>query len=95
MIPGGTVAMVSSVGIGAGAITTASPNVNGILGGYALISGDGRGATTFTDTGHTLIVGTNYATAFFTNGVNNIINFTGYTNYNFGSTLNGRLFRAA
>ncbi len=89
--PGGTVVLVSAVATGGGRITTTSPNLNGILGGWALISGDGGRGTSFTDTGHTLLLGTNYATAFFVGGGNNIINFTGYQDYNFGSTLNSQL----
>ncbi len=86
--PGGTLAMVSSLKIAGGSITTTSPNVNGILGGWALISGDGGAATIFSGGGHTLITGTNFASVDISG---NIVNFTGYTNYSFGGTLISQL----
>ena len=85
---GGTVVLVSSVGNGGGIITTTSTNVNGILGGWALISGDRSLASPFTVNGHTLLTGTNFATVD-TSG--DIVNYTGYTNYSFGGTLNGQI----
>jgi autotransporter-associated beta strand protein len=85
---GGTVVLVSSVGNGGGIITTTSTNLNGILGGWALISGDRSLASSFTVNGHTLLTGTNFATVD-TSG--DIVNYTGYTNYSFGGTLNSQI----
>lgn len=82
--PGGTIAFVTPQASGGGHMTTTSPNVNGILGGYALISGDANAATTFTDTGHTLILGTNFAAV---DGSGNIVNFAGYSNVTASSTV--------
>lgn len=81
--PGGTIAFVTPAAAN-GHVTTISPNVNGILGGYALISGDNNAASTFTDTGHTLILGTNFATV---DGSGNIVNFAGYSNVTAASTV--------
>jgi fibronectin-binding autotransporter adhesin len=75
--PGGTIAFVTSEASGGGHITTTSTNLNGILGGWALVSGDGNRPSTFTDSGHTLIIGTNFA-AVDVNG--HLVNFTGYSN---------------
>lgn len=75
--PGGTIAFVTDQATGTNHVTTTSPNVNGILGGYALISGDTNAATTFTDSGHTLITGTNFAAV---DASGNIVNFNGYSN---------------
>ena len=82
--PGGTIAFVTPEASGGGHMTTTSPNVNGILGGYALISGDKNAATTFTDTGHTLILGTNYAAV---DGSGNIVNYSGYSNVTASGTV--------
>jgi autotransporter-associated beta strand protein len=81
--PGGTIAFVTPATAN-GHVTTTSPNVNGTLGGYALISGDKNAASTFTDTGHTLILGTNYAAV---DGSGNIVNFSGYSNVTASSTV--------
>lgn len=75
--PGGTLTFVTPASTGFGDITTTAGNVNGVLGGWALISGDGNGASTFVDTGHTLLLGTNLATVDLSG---NIVNFTGYSN---------------
>lgn len=75
--PGGTITFVTPQASGGGHVTTTSPNVNGILGGYALISGDANAGSTFTDSGHTLLTGTNFAAV---DGSGNIVNFTGYSN---------------
>ena len=82
--PGGTIAFVTPQTTGGGHVTTTSANVNGILGGYALISGDANAATTFVDTGHTLITGTNFAAV---DGSGNIVNYTGYSNVTASSTV--------
>ncbi len=81
---GGTIAFVTAQSTGNGHITTSSANVNGILGGYALISGDANAASSFTDTGHTLITGTNFAAV---DGSGNIINYTGLLTVNSASTI--------
>src|SRR6185437_2127264 len=81
--PGGSIAFVTPLAAN-GHVTTTSPNVNGILGGWALISGDANAASTFTDTGHTLILGTNFATV---DGSGNIVNYTGYSNVTSSSTV--------
>jgi fibronectin-binding autotransporter adhesin len=85
--PGGTIAFVTPTAAN-GHVTTTSPNVNGILGGYALISGDANAASTFTDSGHTLITGTNFAAV---DGSGNIVNFTGYSNVTAASTVAGQV----
>jgi autotransporter-associated beta strand protein len=82
--PGGTIAFVTDQATGTNHVTTTSPNVNGILGGYALISGDTNAATTFSDSGHTLIVGTNFAAV---DGSGNIVNYNGYSNITASSTV--------
>ncbi len=82
--PGGTIAFVTAQSTGGGHVTTTSLNVNGILGGYALISGDANLPTSFTDTGHTLITGTNYAAV---DGSGNIVNYTGYSNVTASSAV--------
>lgn len=82
--PGGTITFVTAQSSSGGHVTTTSPNVNGILGGYALISGDANAASTFSDTGHTLLLGTNYAAV---DGSGNIVNFTGYSNVTASSTV--------
>src|SRR6185437_12930889 len=82
--PGGTITFVTPEASGGGHVTTTSPNVNGILGGYALIGGDANAPTTFTDSGHTLLTGTNFAAV---DGSGNIINYTGYSNVTASSTV--------
>lgn len=82
--PGGTIAFVTPQASGGGHVTTTSPNVNGILGGYALISGDANAGTIFTDSGHSLLTGTNYAAV---DGSGNIVNYTGYSNVTSSSTV--------
>ncbi|MBU6410916.1 MAG: autotransporter-associated beta strand repeat-containing protein, partial [Verrucomicrobia bacterium] len=76
-LPGGTLTFVTPQASGGGHITTTSANVNGILGGWALISGDGNAPTVYTDSGHTLLTGTNFAAA---DAGGNIVNFAGYSN---------------
>jgi len=82
--PGGTIAFVTPQASGGGHLTTTSPNVNSILGGYALISGDANAASTFTDSGHTLTTGTNFAAV---DGSGNVVNFTGFSNVTASGTV--------
>ncbi len=89
--PGGTVAFVTPT---SGQIATTAGNVNGILGGWALISGISNTPTIYSDTdsagvAHKLLEGTNFATV---NASSDIVNFTGYTNVTAGGgTLNSQI----
>ncbi len=85
--PGGTVAFVTPVASN-GHITTTSANVNGILGGWALICGNSNAATIYSDSGHNLLEGTNFAAV---DASGNIVNFTGYTNVTSAATLNSQI----
>lgn len=85
---GGTLTFVTPQASGGGHITTASANVNGILGGWALISGDSNAPTAFSDSGHTLLTGTNFAAV---DGSGNIVNFAGYSNVTASATLNSQI----
>lgn len=86
--PGGALYFVTPEASGGGHVTTTSPNVNGILGGWALISGDANSPTIFHQGGstsgnhnngvaHNLVTGTNFASV---DVSGNIVNYTGYSN---------------
>ena len=85
---GGTLYFVTPESSGGGHVTTTSTNVNGILGGWALISGDANSPTTYHEGGnsggnhnngvaHDLVMGTNFAAV---DASGNIVNFTGFSN---------------
>ena len=82
--PGGTITFVTPQASGGGHVTTTSANINGILGGYALIGGDNNAPVIFSDSGHNLITGTNFASV---DGSGNIVNYTGYSNVTSSSTV--------
>ncbi len=72
--PGGAVEILTPTALGsAGKITTTSANVNGILGGWAIV-GDG----TIAPTASGITVGTDWASV---NAAGNIVPYAGYTIY--------------
>lgn len=76
-----------SVSSGQGTITTTSPNVNGLLGGYATIS-DG---TTYSANGYHVYYSTNFAAV---DGSGNIIGFANYLTWSSGN-LQGQVTTAS
>jgi fibronectin-binding autotransporter adhesin len=78
--PGGTLAIVTPALVGGGHVTTTTPNVNGILGGWATIS-DGSAVTI---SGNRIVIGTNFASV---DGSGNVVNFNGYRVLETGQTI--------
>src|SRR6185295_19131253 len=65
---------------GAGAITTTTPNLNGILGGWATV---GNGSAPV----GTITLGSDWASV---DGSGNIVSYAGYSDYTDGSRLAAR-----
>ncbi len=93
--PGGVLSIVTPEASGGGHLTTASANINGILGGWVFISGDSNRPSIYHEGGntggnhnngvaHDLVTGTNFATV---DVSGNVVNFTGYSNVTSSATV--------